>query len=769
MPSFKRVAVAATAALLWGTSLAAPTIFQSESSYQHEEWKRDLPPQDQIDELEPVVPPEINESLLPILAPAANVSLAFAGAGVDSSPSAPKRRLMRRAGATFARATLAFRYPAVPLDHSNHVSGIQCANGVLSGTLDATAYKYAKQRWVPISTNMVFVTAADTCGPDDMNDYFHAISVTFNDATRSFTAVRSPNEDPALIKRGRFVWGELGAAQVKRTVTKRDMFEDAVLVRRWESDPFGWNKYLHNDDYLGTDASAPWPNAALLKQWKKGDPETESMKTDDSFKKGEVANKTTGRSKRWQDDTSLTARKTETNFDYSLAIYCVNCGTMGNFKVSGVIDYDYSIIPPSFEITEASAGLSGNMQFELNLGINAYVTYSKTYESKALEFPIYTLGIGGVAYFAPYFKTHLEAGFSIDASGQLLLGGGLYWDNIEFKVDLANSDNTYARGLKPRFEKRAEAKGELHIGAFVGLPIEIGLGLFIKALGTTLWTASAGIRDTPKLNFEGDFEIAAAYNATTGKIDTEVSEGCFGLTWSIFFTNELDAFAEAKYLGGFTKALIDPPTKIPLLGGCIGYVQDGTDDGLPSGKVDGPGSGSGMTGNGMNEASNGMTGSFGGFGDAEPEPEAESPAATTTTRTTTGRSTTTTGRSSTTTARASSTTTARTTSSGPKCTPTPTAVSSPSSSLTCKKTVEGSVVMVNGVPVFGAADTVSRVELCAAMCLKDSKCMSFSYNSKKFCQLYLISYKDMKRGKTSNPTAPSLTYYDKGCWKMSKC
>lgn len=291
----------------------------------------------------------------------------------------------------------------------------------------------------------------------------------------------------------------------------------------------------------------------------------------------------------------------------------------------------------------------------------------------------------------------------------------------------------------------------------------------------------AGVRDTPKLNFKGEFLISASLNQTTGAIEYEVDGDCYGLAWSIFFSNDLDMFAKADGLFDIEKPIIEP-VEIPLLQGCIGYVKDGTDDGLPKGLPDGPGSGSGMTGNGMNEASNGMTGSFGGFGEA-PEQAAESPAAapTTTTRTTTSssRTTTTTSLSTTTTkpnttktssaTSRSSTTTKPTTTSGPKCTPTPTAVSSPSSSLTCKKTVEQSVVMANGVPVFASADTVSSVDLCASMCLKDSKCLSFSYNSKKFCQLYLLAYKDIKRGKTSNTAAPSLTYYDKGCWKLSKC
>lgn len=266
------------------------------------------------------------------------------------------------------------------------------------------------------------------------------------------------------------------------------MFEDAILVKRlsWSTEVISWNKYLHNDDYLGTDASAPWPNAAKLKEWKKGE---DGMKADDSYKKGEVANKTTGRTRR-SDDTSLAVRETETEYDYGLAIYCVNCGTRGSFSVGGAIDFSFLKV----KITECSAGLTGNMQFEMNLGINAFVTYKKDYKSAEKRINIYTVGIAGIAQLSPYIQIQLTAGFGIEASGELLLGGGLYWDNIEFKLDLASKDNTYARGLVPRFEKRAEAKGQVEIGAYVGLPIELGLAFTISdpILDTTLWEAKVG-------------------------------------------------------------------------------------------------------------------------------------------------------------------------------------------------------------------------------------------------------------------------------------
>lgn len=82
--------------------------------------------------------------------------------------------------------------------------------------------------------NLIFITAADTCGPDDWNDYFNAISVTFVDATRSFTATQSPPGQGGIVNSFDFVWGDVGAQKIKRTVTKQDVSETTADAPVWQ-------------------------------------------------------------------------------------------------------------------------------------------------------------------------------------------------------------------------------------------------------------------------------------------------------------------------------------------------------------------------------------------------------------------------------------------------------------------------------------------------------------------------------------------------------
>lgn len=192
------------------------------------------------------------------------------------------------------------------------------------------------------------------------------------------------------------------------------------------------------------------------------------MKEDDSYKKGEVSSKD-GHHKRSNNSSVAVRGTSETEFDYGLALYCVDCGTEGDFVISGTLSAGIS------GVTECSMRLHGTMQFGLNLGLNAYVKYSNDWKSKQKALDIYKIGVPGIATFSPYIGIQLSAGFGFEASGQILLGATAIWDDIDMQIDLASSSNSHANGLVPRFEKRAEAKGELEVTAYVGLPIELGV------------------------------------------------------------------------------------------------------------------------------------------------------------------------------------------------------------------------------------------------------------------------------------------------------
>ena len=168
--------------------------------------------------LQPVVPPSVNQDALDVLALGTNVTLAWAGSPTGSN----SRRLLKRDGGVFSAASFTFAYPTVPLDHSNYISNVSCSTGSLTASLDDDAYSFAKKEWSGAG-NIVFVTSADGCGQDDVNDMFKATSITFYDSDQTFTAQGSSIGYMEAATHMNLQWGSIGTASVKRAVDKRDV------------------------------------------------------------------------------------------------------------------------------------------------------------------------------------------------------------------------------------------------------------------------------------------------------------------------------------------------------------------------------------------------------------------------------------------------------------------------------------------------------------------------------------------------------------------
>jgi len=601
----------------------------------------------------------------------------------------------------------------------------------------------------------------------------------------------------------------------------QQMFEPHPLHRRDRAE-FTVEFGAYASEYLEVDDDAPWDNAALLAKWSKAGGEE-----DDSFKKGEVADPN-GHHKR-SNVTELAKRE----LDYGLALYCVECGFAGSATIWG--ELDWGVLDG---VTKAQAGFNANFKAGLYLGMQAYVKYEKEWEEKQLA----RINFGGfsipfLASVGPFVSLSVEAKAGISATGTLLIGAAVAWDDIDILLDVINTGNSHVNGLTPRFEHKAEATGELKIEASIGLPVRLGVGL---ELFSGLWTASAAIKDTPSINAEGSFEVSATVT-DDGKIEHDINGGCYGIAWNIHFENTLQAVLEAKAIGSREFDLIEPMESDPIAEGCIGYVNDGTDDDA-TGDSQGIGSGTGTTGNGLNTGANGLSG---GKGSGSGSGGSSSSSSTSTSSTTTIRSSTSTSTSTTslstssmstskvstssaaasttssssktssssasstskssssspasstskssssssasltskssssssttlsttasaskTTSKAGSTTATTTATTKPACTPSQ-VIANPTvpAGLTCKKIVaQASVVASFNV---GTAATVNTADLCAANCLKETKCVSFSYNDKKACQMYNKAVKSV--AVTTKAGQPQLTFYDKQCYAYSTC
>jgi hypothetical protein len=171
-----------------------------------------------ITSLEPVIPPNVNEDALATLALKTDITLAWAG----SSTGSGARRMLKRDGGVFTQASFAFRYPTVPLDYSNFVSGVSCSGGVLTAVLTDVAYTYAKKQWTG-AKDIVFVTSVDGCGAVNANDMFHTSSITFSDSGKSFSAKGASADYKEVARHMSLKWGDVGALKLKRAIDKREV------------------------------------------------------------------------------------------------------------------------------------------------------------------------------------------------------------------------------------------------------------------------------------------------------------------------------------------------------------------------------------------------------------------------------------------------------------------------------------------------------------------------------------------------------------------
>jgi hypothetical protein len=374
------------------------------------------------------------------------------------------------------------------------------------------------------------------------------------------------------------------------------MFEAHPLHRRAYADySIDWSAYL--SDLMGEEEDAPWEKAALLFKWGK-----EGGEEDDGWKKGEVASDS-GHHKR-SNITDLAKR----DLDYGLALYCVECGFGGSARIWGEISAGTTWDFPFYEVDKVQAGFDATFKAGLYLGMEAFVKYEKEWEKELAKIPIGGFDIADFVEVGPFISVGVEARVGIEASGTLLIGAGVEWDNIDIMLDLLDSGNSHANGLSPQFVHKAEANGELSMEASLGLPIKLGIGVSIFG---DFWEADAAVVDTPSVVLEGSFEVSAEVT-DDGEIEYDINGGCYGIAWNVHFENTLQAVVEADSIGSWDIDLIEPQESEPIFEGCIGYVNDGTDDNEEPGL--GSGSSGGATGNGMNSDGNGLSGGNHGGG-----------------------------------------------------------------------------------------------------------------------------------------------------------
>ena len=175
--------------------------------------------------LEPVVPPSVDQRSLDTLALDTNIILAWAGSAAGSD----SKRMMKRDDGIYSSASLTFKYPTIPLDHSDLISNVACSGGSLTGTISANAYAYAKKEWADAGT-ILFVTSVNGCGMDYANEFFEATSITFSDGNKTFTAQGISTGPKESATHMNLQWGNVGSMNLKRAADKVDVRTLTLLL-----------------------------------------------------------------------------------------------------------------------------------------------------------------------------------------------------------------------------------------------------------------------------------------------------------------------------------------------------------------------------------------------------------------------------------------------------------------------------------------------------------------------------------------------------------
>ncbi|KAG7409581.1 hypothetical protein Forpe1208_v011756 [Fusarium oxysporum f. sp. rapae] len=278
------------------------------------------------------------------------------------------------------------------------------------------------------------------------------------------------------------------------------MFEPHLLEKcvskTWS---YECSQYLNNEEILGTDEDSPWENAAKLIEWG-----SEGGEEDDSYAKGEVADP----------NGHHNATLAERDFSYGLILYCVECGFGGGIE---------------------TAQIHFNAQFKvgLNLGLKAFVKYEKEWTYPVAEFSPWNFGIPLLCTVGPFIGLDVQAGMTIEATGTLLIGASVKWQNIDILIYLLDSSHSHSNGLTRALTHRTEATGELKMEASLGLPASVGVKLNVLA---GLWSAKGGGVGTPSVVLEGGVEVSATVT-DDGEILADVDGDCYGIAWNIHFEN----------------------------------------------------------------------------------------------------------------------------------------------------------------------------------------------------------------------------------------
>lgn len=281
---------------------------------------------------------------------------------------------------------------------------------------------------------------------------------------------------------------------------------------------------------------SPWGDSILLKSFQVGGDEEE----EGGDKKKEV--------KRQDDDED------EDGLSGYLNIFCVGCGVSGSASIAGRASWT-----PLGGFTEGQVEMHVDVKFVLQLGIDAQLTYSQTFENE-----LFNVGLPGLSYgvitIGPFITLGTKVELEAAAKGQILAGAEMGLQDAHVLIDFINPSNSDQSGWEPYFKPVFEASGSIELSASLGLPMGVRCGIQVAS-----WDKSLGLIDEPSI--KGTAQVAASIGLdddgglSAGFDDTD---GCVGIATQLSWRNQLyvDVF-------GFDQIDLWDTGDMTLARGCI--------------------------------------------------------------------------------------------------------------------------------------------------------------------------------------------------------
>ncbi|KAK4105537.1 hypothetical protein N658DRAFT_123209 [Parathielavia hyrcaniae] len=216
-------------------------------------------------------------------------------------------------------------------------------------------------------------------------------------------------------------------------------------------------------------------------------------------------------------------------------ILCVECGVNANIDLRGKVVF----IVSRLQFEEGFIEIKGNMGAGLGLGIVADVSIAKEFIKQITSLPLQPFSIANVFVLGPKFDLSAGVELELQLEGQILAGVSADWPSISARIDIVDSDNSFATGFRPTITPIFEVEASVNLKTTFFLEGSLGVGIDI---GNGLFDKSVALVDRPGIFVSAG--VGASFTLEDGlggfgTGDDDDDEECRGVNLAIGFSNEV--------------------------------------------------------------------------------------------------------------------------------------------------------------------------------------------------------------------------------------